>query len=388
MKLLYYSTSYYADHGGSIQSKAFYQHLDQFDEINQKFIFPQITRQPVFQQNPVKSIKDSLKQIPLLQTYFFYRRNKFYLKALIKKIKEVSPDVLLLQIDSNFMQIKELKKNFPDVLICTQINGSPFDEPFRNIAFKKYFEKQQKQAYTNSDLNFFISGFLLKRIMQEQMDPERDKVVHNGTNIEKFKPLKNKKELREKLGYPKDHFIIGYVGTLDYHKKMNLLLEVMKSLEKDYPKVKLVILGDGAAFYDLKKQIFDFNLENLVELKGWVDHHLINEHLNCFDVAVHHHANDYMSPLKIFEYLSAGIPVIGPDIPSIREIFSDKDELLLTKPVKADIYENLLKIIENKPEIQGLPLRGMKLIQEKYTWYHYTSEIIGIIEKKRKLKLT
>ncbi|HET7361051.1 MAG TPA: hypothetical protein VFI78_03875, partial [Salinimicrobium sp.] len=124
MKLLYYSTSYYADHGGSVQSMAFYRHLDQFGEI-EKSIFPKKSRQPIFQQSSFKSIKGKLKQIPGFQVYSFYRRNKFYLKELIKKMEDEPPDVLLLQIDSNFLQIEELKEKFPNVLVCTQINGSP-----------------------------------------------------------------------------------------------------------------------------------------------------------------------------------------------------------------------------------------------------------------------
>ena len=51
-------------------------------------------------------------------------------------------DVLLMQMDSNFLQIKKLKKEFPELLIATQINGSPFDEPFKNIFLKKYFKKK------------------------------------------------------------------------------------------------------------------------------------------------------------------------------------------------------------------------------------------------------
>jgi len=383
MKFLYYSTSYYANHGGSIQAIEFYKQLDTIDRVSKKFIFPLKSKSKGFTADKKNSFREFLRRIPLLQVLFFYRRNRFYFEGLTEKIREIKPDVILLQIDSNFLQIIRLKKLFPNLLICTQINGSPFDEPFKNIAFKKWFLKQQTNAYLQSDLNFFISDFSRKRIMGKNLNQNRDIVIHNGTDPANFFPIEDKKALRQKWNYPPDAFVLGYIGTLDFHKQLGLLVDVFKELLKDFPYLRLVIIGDGPAFSKIFSRIKKFNLEKYVELRGWIKHEDINENLNCFDVAVHHYANTYMNPLKIFEYLSAGLPVVGPDIPSVRQAFHNGKDLLITGPTKKELKHSLKEIITNTDLRERLS-NNQNLIHSmegNYTWERYAGRIIQNISE-------
>lgn len=384
MKFLYYSTSYYANHGGSIQAIEFYKQLDNVESITEKSIFPVKSKSTGISTDKKKSFREFLRRIPLLQVLFFYRRNLFHFRELTEKIKEIKPDVILLQIDSNFLQISRLKKLFPDLLICTQINGSPFDEPFKNIAFKKWFLKQQTKAYLKSDLNFFISDFSRKRIMGINLGEKRDIVIHNGTDTEKFFPIENKNALRHKWNYPPDAFVLGYIGTLDFHKQLGLLVDVFQDLQMDFPHLQLVIIGDGPAFPKILARIKKLDLENYVELRGWIKHENINENLNCFDVAVHHYANTYMNPLKIFEYLSAGLAVVAPDIPSVRQAFQDRRDLLITGPSKKELKDSLMEIISNA-DLRHRLSNNQHLIhamEGDYTWERYAGRIIQNISGK------
>jgi len=270
-------------------------------------------------------------------------------------------------------------------LVITQVNGSPFDEPFKNIAFKKYFLRRQQIMYAQADFNFFISNFLRERIMGEELYEKRDIVVHNGTDINKFKPLYKKNVLRESYNYPVDKILLGYIGTLDHHKKMDLLINSLNNLSDEIKDLMLVIIGDGPGMPQIKNIIADLGLQNRVILKGWIDHDSINEHLNCFDIAIHHHANDYMSPLKLFEYLAAGLPVIGPKIPAVEEIFVDGNEIILTKANIKDISERIRSLLTNKKKMESLAKIGPEIIKQKFTWHFYTKSIIRkIVDNKER----
>ena len=279
-----------------------------------------------------------------------------------------------LNCSNNF----KLVKHFPELKICTQINGSPFDEPFRNIAFKEKFRTLQRKAYQKADLNIFISDYSRKAIMRESLDQTRDLVIHNGTDIQKFYPLNNKKKLRESLNYPKKSFIIGYIGTLDHHKKLEILIEVFYDLLRGFPDLRLVIIGDGPAMPRLKQKVSVLKLGEKVLLRGWVKHENINKHLNCFDLAVHHYANTYMNPLKIFEYLSAGLPVIAPAIPSVQKMFKDGGDLLLTSPERSDLKNHLFRLITDKKLRNKLSNKQhlIKSLESDFTWRKYTERIV------------
>ncbi len=384
MKLLYYSTSYYANHGGSIQSIEFFRQLEFNEEVIDKAIYPVLNIQNKSDSLRCFSLREFLRKIPILQVLFFYRRNTFHINGLIKKIKEFQPDALLIQIDSNFLQIKKLKNKFPDLIIANQINGSPFDEPFKNVAFKNYFLKKQKESYQISNINFFISDFSRDRIMGEQINENRDVVIHNGTDPNKFFPIDNKGHLRNKWNYPSDKFVIGYIGTLDFHKQLGILLDVFADLMPKYPNLFLVIIGNGPALNKLKQQIKDLGLGENVQLRGWLQHEEINENLNCFDLAVHHYANTYMNPLKIFEYLSAGLPVIAPDIPSVRSIFKNRHDLLITGSSHGEVKSSIKELLDDSQFRESIS-NNEHLIHEiegNYTWKKYTNRIVREIKRK------
>jgi len=384
MRFLYYSTSYYANHGGSIQSIEFYKQLDNQKDVSEKAIFPVVALKGNSKTNSKFSIRTFLRKIPLLQVLFFYRRNSFYFNKLVIKIKEFDPDVIFIQIDSNFLQIKRLKKRFPKLVICNQINGSPFDEPFKNIAFKHKFLDLQLEAYLHSDLNIFISDFSRKRIMGKHINLDRDVVIHNGTDPNKFFPIEGTAELKIKWNYPLDKFIIGYIGTLDFHKQLGVLIDAFNELIQQQSNLYLVIIGDGPALAKLTDKVKDLGLTTKVELRGWIQHDQINENLNCFDLAIHHYANTYMNPLKIFEYLSAGLPVIAPDIPSVRSVFHDREDLLITGSSYEEVRNAINEVITNQNLREKLS-NNQHLIHEiegNYTWKKYTERIIAKIKDK------
>ncbi len=384
MYILYYSTSYHANHGGSIQSIEFFNQLNTNPAVSKLRLFPETSKKPTYEANSGFSLKKILRKIPLLQILFFYRRNNFYITELIKILEKETPDVLIMQIDSNFLQINKIKKAFPQILICTQVNGSPFDEPFKNIGFSRVFHKMQKRSYCLSNLNFFISEFSRKRIMGSSLKMDRDIVVYNGTDPDKFFPINNKLGLRKKWSYPKNSLILGYIGTLDYHKQLELLVDVYAELLLEFPNLILVIVGDGPAYSKLLGKVRKLKLEDKILFKGWIKHELVNEQLNCFDVAVHHYASAYMNPLKIFEYLSAGLPVVAPDIPSVTRAFKDHQDLLITGPQFEEVKKTIKEIISDKElrEKLGNNQNLIKEMKDNYTWEKYAERILYNINSR------
>ncbi len=384
MRILYYSTSFYANHGGSVQSIEFFNNLKEKKHLD-AFIFPDPSHNDqIIKGKPESRFKRFLKGSSIFQVLSFYRRNSFYFEKLLERLKELEPDILIIQMDSNFLQIPKIKNEFPDLMICTQINGSPFDEFFNNIGLKKYFVDLQKKTYSKTDLNFFISEFSRRRVMGNFMNPERDKIVYNGTDINKFFPLPDKSKIREKLSYHKDKFIIGYIGTLDFHKKMIRLAEAFKEVSRSFSSAELVIIGDGPAYGKLKSYIDNNGLSDRVFLKGWISHYEVNEHLNCFDLAIHHYANHYMNPLKIFEYLAVGLPVIAPDIESVRSLFKDGEDLLISKHDNKNLADEISLIIENDELRNKLKENSgaINKIAGNYTWENYTLNILNNIKSK------
>jgi len=103
--------------------------------------------------------------------------------------------------------------------------------------------------------------------------------------------------------------------------------------------------------------------------------------IRAFDVAVapfpdtEHYAY-FMSPLKLFEYMAARVPIIISDFPSIRDVVQHGETAWLVKPADPHALAlGIQYILDNRDLAQKLAGRAAKDI-EKYTWEHRINQLL------------
>jgi glycosyltransferase involved in cell wall biosynthesis len=88
------------------------------------------------------------------------------------------------------------------------------------------------------------------------------------------------------------------------------------------------------------------------------------------------------SPLKIFEYMAAGVPIVSSDLPSIREILVDKKTGLLVEPENVEkLARAIIKLIQDRKLSNQLSSNGRKKVEENYSWAAVTRKLIGLYEE-------
>lgn len=123
------------------------------------------------------------------------------------------------------------------------------------------------------------------------------------------------------------HDTVVYVGTLQFWKGLDVLVSAMALA----PNLKLRIIGDGNENErsELRAKIRAFALENRVELIGRIPQRQLPAAIASAACAVHAlpptHAiaARFTSPLKVFEYMALGMPMVVSDLPSVREVLED-----------------------------------------------------------------
>ena len=121
-------------------------------------------------------------------------------------------------------------------------------------------------------------------------------------------------------------------------------------------------------------------LQDAVTCVGWREHSEIPKFLAAFDVAIFPFTNAYCSPLKIFEYLGAGVPTIGPDTPAVREIFSDGVHLKLAKQDGSNFIAAVLELKADPQLRKKLSANGQKLVRTEYTWEKNAERVVTHIQ--------
>ena len=89
----------------------------------------------------------------------------------------------------------------------------------------------------------------------------------------------------------------------------------------------------------------------------------------------------YTSPLKMFEYMAAGVPIVASDLPSIREVLSEKTAFLFEADDARDLAEKIEMVLENK---EGAGERARKALKEvkKYNWEERAGKILDFVKGK------
>jgi glycosyltransferase involved in cell wall biosynthesis len=169
---------------------------------------------------------------------------------------------------------------------------------------------------------------------------------------------------------------VGYVGHLYKGKG----IELISTLALLCPWVNFhVVGGTDSDIQHWKKECE--NRENIV-FHGFIKHQEVFRYILAFDVvllpnqkfvASHGKGNNniapWTSPLKLFEYMSAGKPIISSDLPVLREVLKHKHNALLCPPDNVDAWKDAMELLRDD---QGLRERlgnvAHKDFLENYTW--------------------
>ncbi len=77
----------------------------------------------------------------------------------------------------------------------------------------------------------------------------------------------------------------------------------------------------------------------------------------------------FMSPLKIFEYMAAGAPIICSDMPVLREILDDQRNSLLVEADNINAWCNAINSLKSRPQLgKRLSIAAHQDLLQKYTW--------------------
>jgi glycosyltransferase involved in cell wall biosynthesis len=199
------------------------------------------------------------------------------------------------------------------------------------------------------------------------------RVAPNGVDLERYQGLPNPPEAREGLGLQAG-FTAGYTGHFYAGRGLALMFRLAKAL----PGMQFLWVGGepaDVAFWKNRAQAE--GVENLT-LTGFVDNAQLPLYQAAADVLLMPYENqiagsgggdsaDIASPMKMFEYLAAGRPIVSSDLPVIHEVL-DEHTAVFCPPEDFPAWKSALQAL------QGNPVRCEKLGQTaqetagRYTW--------------------
>lgn len=204
-------------------------------------------------------------------------------------------------------------------------------------------------------------------------------VIPTGIDTEKFElnPEMDKKikKLKKEYKIKDNEFIIGSVGRIAKEKSFDEEINTIKTLIVEYPKIKLMIIGDGPELENLKKLAQELKIEENVIFTGKVNYDLIPAFYHLFNIMVSFSKTETQG-LTIIEGLAASLPVICIKDEAFESMVTNNYNGYLFKDAK-EFIKLTKKLIDN-PNIYKTMCLNAKNSIYKYSKEVFASDILKV----------
>jgi len=209
------------------------------------------------------------------------------------------------------------------VPIVLEVNDSTTVERVRPLSMQGLATAIERWTFRKCSGLVFVSSVFRDRVQAAHGTMAPAIVTPNAANIAQFRTTPQQRaNARERLGLD-GHAVCGYLGAfVPWHAIDRFVYTIAERLVQA-PHLKLLLVGDGATFADVSAFVQSKGLGNQVVLAGRVGHAEVPDLLAAMDLAILPSAGDYTSPVKLFEFMAAGIAPIAPDFAPVIEVLRE-----------------------------------------------------------------
>ena len=260
-----------------------------------------------------------------------------------------------------------------------EVNAPLIEEQatYRGLIDRAGAERTAERAFGAAKVIAAVSRPLAGYLERHPAARGRVHVVPNGTNPTRFPP-----GLAPTYPGGPGSFTIGFLGHLKPWHGLPVLIEAFATLHAAHPETRLLIVGDGPEREALTQMLATRGVLAAVRFAGHVATDEVPGLLASMDVAVAPYPpldHFYFSPLKLFEYMAAGLPIVASRIGQLEELIEDGVTGLLCQPGDAGALASAIGRLRASPELRtriGAAARETAL--KKHTWEAVAGRILTL----------
>lgn len=286
-------------------------------------------------------------------------------------MRKINPDIVVLNYPSPYTGLlgflegklwnKPIVLDFNDLIAQYTINLLSI----KKASFKaKILVFVQQYLVKNSQKTITPTHFIKRYTVSLGLPKNKITVISNGVDTRAFHPTRfDPARLKLKLSPNKEKLCV-YSGRLDEWAGINLISKLSDIAETKKLNAKFVLAGSGA------EKMLD--KENVI-LLGAVPYEEIPHLLTTADVILIPFPNNEVShaasPLKLFEGMAMGKPIIASKVSGIAEAISDGENGFLADPENVNEWvEKLETILTYENIAKKVGQNARRTVEEKFEW--------------------
>lgn len=284
--------------------------------------------------------------------------------------------------------IEYIKKNEIDIIhahlpwagVVARIAGRIADVP---VIYTEH-NKQERYHFATRWMNLLTIGYS-RRVIAVSSDVAESvrrfkprlkttlDVILNGVDPTQFKRDKSKGDkFREHAGIPIDAVVVGTVAVFRFQKRLDVWLQVAQKINRVFPEVRFVIVGDGPLRERIKMVASELGLNDVVHFAGLQTD--VRPFLSAFDIFMMSSIFEGL-PVAMLEAMASKCCIVATKAGGIKEVITDRLDGLL-----CDVDDPMLLFDLSRQVIQNAELRAM-LAENACSKIETTFSIVSMIRK-------
>ena len=274
----------------------------------------------------------------------------------------------------------KIAKRYGKPLVLTQHNTFIEYNNFWDTVEKLNDLAIGKQVLKKVDKIIVVSNATRNYVLSLGAEPEKIRVLHNGVDVNRFRPLAGvKEEMRKKLGISKDASVVLTVRRLVYKNGIDTLIESAKIAVEKNPRVFFLVVGKGPDFGKVKEKIEQLEIQENFRLTGFISDEALPFYYNVADFFVLPSKSGEGLPLVALEAMACGVPVIATNVGGISEVMEEGYGKLVPLNSPDSLAEAILEFSHSDLSALKKGLRAM--VEQKYSWDRNVEKLVEIYEE-------
>ncbi|MDD3101650.1 MAG: glycosyltransferase family 4 protein [Patescibacteria group bacterium] len=226
---------------------------------------------------------------------------------------------------------------------------------------------------------FFDCIIVATEYIKDQFKPYNNNVIE----IKNYPLLKFNSKTSKNNFFANNECVLIYTGTIGKNRGIEEIIKAMELINSHY-KISLNLMGRFSNEI-LKQKIACSEEYTKVNFLGELSLNKVFEEIAKADIGIVclHPNRCFLSslPVKMFEYMTAGLPVIASNFPLWKEIIEKNNCGICVNPLDPkEIGEAIEYLIKHPEEAKKMGENGKKAILEKYNWDLEAKKLLKIYE--------
>jgi len=296
-----------------------------------------------------------------------------------------TPDIIYMRTMHSPLSIVLAKVTRAPLLI--EVNGDSYSHyrAQRASAFRLGLIKVIDGAnFRHCDRIIPISTGLQEMLCRRyRVPPDKTVLIESATNPELFRPL-DSDACRQRLGLDPAGRYVGFVGSFFRHQGIDVLIDAAPTILRQFPDARFMLVGDGVMRPTWAERISQQGLSASFLFTGQVPYSEVPVYIGAMEICVAPFLADRgdASPLKLFDYLACGRPVVASAIPPLHDLLSRAEGIAPVPPEDPEaLGKEIVRLLENRETARRLAEKGRRWVLDAHSWQAAARRLLEVCEE-------